>query len=143
MVSLRKLVTVKLQRLASTEEGTFGTLRTPVRSYFTLELPDRNNLPNISCIPIGTYVCSWTLSPRFKRKTYEIMKVKARSGIRIHSANFAGNDEKGFRKQLNGCLALGLKTGTLDGQKALLLSSPAIRQFETEMNGESFILEIS
>ena len=136
------MVTVKLQRLAYTEEGTFGTLRTPVRSYFTLELPDRNNLPNISCIPIGTYVCSWTLSPRFKRKTYEILAVKSRSGIRIHSANFAGNAEKGFKKQLNGCLALGFKTGKMDGQKALLLSSPAIRSFEQEMNGADFLLEI-
>ncbi len=133
---------VRLERLETSSEGTFGRLTYNDFVAFTGELADRGNQSNVSCIPKGTYWCSWTQSDAFKRKLYAVENVPNRAGIRIHAANFMGDSEKGLKKQLNGCIALGLKLGRMDGQKALLLSKPAVRQFETLMNKRSFLLEI-
>jgi hypothetical protein len=73
---------------------------------------------------------------------YEITGVPGRAGIRIHSANFGGDAERGWKKQLNGCVALGEAFGVMDGQKAVLLSKPAIRRFEALLDGAEFTLEI-
>lgn len=54
-----------------------------------------------------------------------------------------GNVDAGYKAQLNGCIALGERLGWIDGQKALLLSAPAMRRFEAYMQGRSFTLEIS
>jgi hypothetical protein len=53
-----------------------------------------------------------------------------------------GDDTMGYMKQLNGCIALGEKLGWMDGQKALLLSAPAVRRFEDHMGRVPFKLEI-
>jgi len=47
-----------------------------------------------------------------------------------------------LRSQLNGCIALGERKGWIDGQKALLISAPAIRRFEECFAGKAFTLEI-
>ena len=131
---------VTITRFDQSEHGTFGQLVCNGFTCFTGELPEMDNKPNVSCIPKGHYICHWTYSPRFKRKMYEITSVTGRSGIRFHSANFMGSGK--LKKQLNGCVALGFKLGVMEGQKALLLSSPAIRQFEKLLNGREFTLEI-
>jgi len=111
------------------------------RVFFTGELPWRDNQTNISCIPEGKFECRWTYSARFKRYMYEI-KVPGRVGIRIHSANLMGDASKNFKCQLNGCISLGEKLGSIENQKAVLLSAPAVRHFESYMNHEPFELEI-
>ena len=123
--------TIKLVRTLQTDNGTFGKLS----KFFTAELPWKNNANNISCIPPGKYRCSWTLSPRLKRYTYEVTGVKGRAGIRIHSANFP--------TQVLGCIALGLTIGTMDGKRGVFSSQTAIRQFETLMQQQPFYLEIT
>lgn len=135
-----KRVTIK--RFDSSDHGTFGVLSVLGFSWFTGELPNRDNASNISCIPEGVYFGKWTYSPRFKRMMYLLETIPNRGGIRIHAANLMGDDTKGFKRQLNGCIALGEKIGKIDDQKALLLSKPAVRQFETLMNQEPFQLEI-
>lgn len=123
--------------------GTFGFIDMPDGlRLFTGELPDKQNAPNISCIPPGIYNCAWTFSPAFKRMMYLVADVPKRSGIRIHSANFMGDKAAGLRAQLNGCLALGRRLGTIDGQKALILSSAAVTALESFMGREPFILEV-
>lgn len=137
---------ITLTRLESSDQGTFGTIQVPddewVYYFYTGELAWRDNASNVSCIPTGFYRCTWTYSPRFKRHMYLVDGVKSRTGIRKHSANFMGDDTKGFKKQLNGCIALGERLGWIDRQKALLLSAPAMRRFEALLNGEPFELEI-
>lgn len=137
---------ITLNRLESSDQGTFGILKVPdnewIYYFYTGELAWRDNAPNVSCIPAGLFKCTWTYSPRFKRNMYLVEGVKDRAGIRKHSANFMGDDSKGFKRQLNGCIALGEKLGWIDGQKALLLSAPAMRRFEALLNGEPFELEI-
>ena len=129
-----------LTRLETSDEGTFGQFVAGILGLVSGELPWRDNAPSISCIPVGTYSCSWTLSPRFKRPLYLVAGVRARAGIRFHPANLMGAAP--LRSQLNGCIALGEKFGWIDGQKALLLSAPALRKFETYFGGRPFILEI-
>jgi hypothetical protein len=73
---------------------------------------------------------------------YLLLGTEPRAGIRKHPANLMGAIDKGFRAQLNGCIALGEKLGWIDGQKALLLSAPAMRRFESIMGGKPFTLEI-
>lgn len=109
---------------------------------FTGELPWRDNAASVSCLPSGKYQASMTWSPRFRRQMYLLDGTTPRAGIRAHSANFMGDASLGYRKQLNGCIALGERLGVMDGQKALLLSAPAVRRFEAHMNREPFILEI-
>ena len=137
------MITVALTRLETSEQGTFGVLRTQGFRAYSGELPWRENLPNISCIPVGLYRCVWTFSPRFKRHMYLVDGVEERTGVRIHSANLMGATTKGFRAQLNGCIALGEKLGTIGRQKALLISAPAMRIFETKMNKQTFLLEVT
>lgn len=89
--------TLVLRRIYG-EQGTNGTM------YFqdekichTIELPDRNNIPRISCIPEGRY----KLEKRKYIKHGEqigIPAVLGREAILIHAANNA-------MKQLMGCIA--------------------------------------
>ena len=129
-------------RHISSDQGTFGILAVGSFWCYTLELPWRNNASNYSCIPKGTYTVRWTYSPKFKRYMYLIDGVPHRSGIRIHSANYAGDVKKGYKSHLYGCLALGKKIGVLEGQKAILISRPTVRQFEQLMNKQTFLLRI-
>jgi len=134
---------VVIERAETGDQGTFGRLYAPggFRRY-TGELPNRANAPNLSCIPAGTYMVEWTFSPVFRRFMYILLGTAPRAGIRAHSANFMGDKAKGYRAQLNGCIALGERLGWLDGQKALLLSAPAVRTFEMTMQRQPFELEI-
>lgn len=109
---------------------------------FSGELPDRGNAPNISRIPAALYLVKWTYSPAFKRMMYLVTGVPGRSGIRLHSANLMGDRAKGFKSHLYGCVALGRRVGSIKGQRALLVSRPAIRELETWGGGEPFELEI-
>lgn len=137
---------IVLQRLETSDEGTFGRIDLAdggsFSTFFTGELPWRDNAPNISSIPPGLYRCLWTFSNRFHRPVYLINSVEKRTGVRIHPANLMGSTDKGFKAQLNGCIALGEKLGWIAGQKAVLLSQPAVRKFETIMEHNEFTLEI-
>jgi len=135
---------LKLTRFDSSDEGTFGVLWIPgfPGVLFTGELPDRQNRSNISRIPAGRYKGIWCRSPRFKRDMYVLEPVTNRAGIRIHVANWVGDKAKGYKSQVNGCITLGEKIGKLAGQKAVLLSAPAIRRFEKFMQGKTFNLEV-
>lgn len=85
----------------------------------SIELPWRNNLQNISCIPEGTYM----LVKRFslKRKWHLMLQsVPNRKYILIHSANNA-------QKELRGCIAL-VKEHTGSGQG--VQSREAIKSFQ-------------
>jgi hypothetical protein len=134
---------VQLQRLQSGDQGTFGRIVTPGGLIlFTGELPERDNQSDVSCISAGTYDAMWAWSDHFRRMMYLLLGTNPRAGIRAHAANFMGDATKGYKKQLNGCIALGEKVGVMDGQKALLVSAPAVRRFESHMQYKSFTLEV-
>ena len=127
-------VTVTVTRNSDDGYQTLGELTMRGFSAKTIELPWRDNKPNISCIPKGTYTVKWTFSPRFMKYTYEIQGVPKRSGIRIHSANYA--------RQLNGCIALGNQFSDIDkdGKLDVINSRATIRAFEELLNKQDFTL---
>ncbi len=133
---------VYLMRLRSDEQGTLGSLMTPGGyTCLSLELPDRNNRPNLSRIPVGEYRCTWHRSPRFGW-VYWVRNVPGRSAVLIHPGNLAGDTTRGLKTHSHGCLLLGKHVGRLNGQRAVLASRPAIRDFCEVMNQKDFTLKI-
>ena len=133
---------ILLLRKTTSDQGTFGSIHLENLTLFSGELPWLDNRPNVSCIPTGVYQCVYTPSARFKRRLYAVTSVQGRAGVRFHSANLMGNTTLGYKAQLNGCIALGEKLGTIEGQRAILLSASAMRKFETALNYEPFELEV-
>jgi len=140
---------VTLRRVDSGDQGVFGTLTAEGFRCFTGELPWRDNaslkscVPSASYIPPGRYRVIWTPSPRLRKNTYRLLGVPNRSGILIHSSNLMGDRSLGYKAQLLGCISLGERIGFIAGQKALLISRPAVRRFEEVMQHKPFTLEVT
>lgn len=138
-----------IRRAPSTNQGVFGMIRAGSFQAYSGELPARANKPMVSCVPpmpgeqALLFDVAWVFSPRFQRETYRLVEVPDRAGVLKHSANLMGDVVMGFIAQLNGCIALGERMGWIGGQRALLLSAPAIRRFETYMGRKPFRLEIA
>ncbi|MCG8635430.1 MAG: DUF5675 family protein [Desulfobacterales bacterium] len=126
---------IYLTRLCRSDQGTEGRLSIPALNFSCpcLELPWRDNKPNISCIPPGTYPLAWRESRRWK--AFHIQNVPGRSFILIHSGNFAGDVAMGWKTHVHGCVLLGTKFGRLKGQRAILVSRPMVRRFNTVLRG--------
>ena len=132
-----------LTRLDRGDQGTFGRIVAGSLSLYSGELAWRDNKPNVSCLPEpGLHRVVWTWSPRFRRFMYLLLGTEPRAGIRIHPANFMGDESLNYRRQLNGCVALGERLGWIERQKALLVSAPAVSRFERHMQWKPFTLEI-
>ncbi len=104
-------------------------------SCATLELPWRDNRPNISCIPPNTYPLAWRVSKRWK--AFHIQNVPGRSWILMHAGNFAGAVKKGFKTNVQGCVLLGRRFGLIQGQRAVLVSRATVRRFNNLMAGKN------
>lgn len=136
-----------LTRADSTDQGTAGILIFDASVLHTIELPSRNNKPQISSIPEGIYQLLWLRSPTHGW-LYHVCNVPNRAGVLIHAANFAGDTALGFDSQLKGCIALCQKIGKLRNksgvmQLAGLISKPAVSAFESWGNKEQIQLEIT
>ena len=139
--------TATMFREGSTDQGTFGYMAINGQWWHSLELPNRDNKPNISSIPVGEYTCTLRFSPRFKRITWHLQNVQGRTYILIHGANFGGDKEKGWQTHLNGCIALGKGRGRIKNkygkyQRAVLTSRSAVREFMEYIDDEEFKLII-
>lgn len=136
--------TVAIHRFGQDDQGSPGRLTTPGFRCFSLELPWRDNKPEVSCLPEGVYWARWSLSPRLKKWTYEIIEqIPERAGFRLHSGNKAGDVHKGFKSDSLGCPLLGYHFGVMHGQRAVLVSRPAVADFVTFMERKPFTLEIT
>lgn len=133
---------VKILRMRRNDQGTSGILLIDNLQYcFTLELPWRENRRSISCIPAGKYNCEIRRSPRFG-DTYWVKDVPDRQWILIHSGNWAGDVDKGYRSHVNGCILLGQSIGFLDNQTAVLNSRITVKKFMNVLNYKKFKLQI-
>lgn len=74
----------------------------------TLELPNLNNQPRVSCIPEGKYRVKKHVSPTFGA-CFWIQNVPGRKEILIHVAN--------HYHELLGCVAVGRAHTDIDGDK--------------------------
>lgn len=129
-----------LLRADSTPEGTPGVLIADGFSCHTLELPWRDNVRKLSCIPDGAYECVMVRSPRFG-VVYHVRGVPGRSEILIHAGNLAGALPR-FRADVQGCILLGERVGRINSQRAVLVSRPAVRRFNAAMQMKPFELEV-
>ncbi len=106
---------IYLTRLKDTGMETLGYMNIATGgqslSLQTLELPWKDNLPDISCIPGGVYAFEKWHSPTFHTAVFRILYVPGRSNILIHPANFV--------RQLRGCIAPGLSKADIDGDGKL------------------------
>lgn len=126
------------------EEGTFGTLHREDGSKVCViaERESRNNIPNISCVPEGTYQISPHTSPKFgKCYAFEAPSLgvtlygsSLRTHILIHKANKP--------EELAGCLAPGVAFGVLGDDWAVLNSSSAFNSLMNELAGKPATLTI-
>jgi hypothetical protein len=132
---------IHLCRYESTDHGTFGRIQIDGKYFHTLELPWLNNKPNVSCIPIGTYDCETYPSSRFGT-VYLVKGVPGRSGILIHQGNFGGNKLKGLKSNIEGCILLGKTRGIISGQKCVLNSRIAVKEFMDTIHRQPFTLKI-
>ena len=84
---------------------TLGILKIDGFSCFTLELPDKNNEPDISCIPRGRYGYYKRNSPK-NGNVLELRNVPDRTFIQVHAGNFT--------RQIQGCILVGESIKFLD-----------------------------
>ena len=136
-----------LTRWSTGKDGTFGTLdgipgfNTPLA---TCERPVDKNINGIACIPTPktTYPCDYDISPRLTAKAghpvkkYHVRNVPGNPGILFHGGNF---DDQSL-----GCILLG-KQMSIDqatGEKMIIHSQEAVKEFETAMGGKPFDLAI-
>lgn len=131
-----------LKRSNSTDQGTFGTFTLPSGKVFhSLELPDKDNKRQVSCIPKGIYQCKIVNSPKFGH-VYGVLNVLNRANILIHAGNYGGDVAKGFKSNIQGCILLGKDKGILNGQQAVLNSKKALAEFMEKKDAQPFVLEI-
>lgn len=90
---------IALHRNQSNKNGTFGLLIMDGQLLaYTIELPWRDNRPNISCIPKGTYKVVKRNSAKYGDH-WHLQDVVDRSLILIHHGNWA--------KDTEGCILVG------------------------------------
>lgn len=147
-----------LTRYETGDEGTFGQLRltdkkgAQIYSCSTLELPWRDNVRAKSCIPAGVYTFRWRTDSPAHGEVYEAVVVPARTNIQIHPANLAGDEDKGWVKQLDGCIALGAtimkflaghKPAGDKDQRGVSMSKATVHEFVGLTKKEEITVEIS
>ena len=123
---------ITIKRIVSNDKYTLGALSVdndPI--CWTLEEPYKNNHPNISCIPVGTYKAVRNCSKKFGEcfRVYDLAgrEPANRIGILIHSGNTT--------EDTSGCILLGLELGMLSGNKAVLKSKEAMAAFLAKSRG--------
>lgn len=127
-----------LARVSYTVYGTFGVLLRETRGFaeerinlpfcVTLENPWIDNLPNVSCIPLGLYLCKRIDSPKFG-DSFEVTGVEGRTHIIFHKGN--------MELDTKGCILLGRAFGKLSNTPAILESNKAVFDFMAKLEGKN------
>lgn len=147
------MLRLTIDRGPSTDEGTFGSASIASISFESLELPWRDNRHNLSCIPPGVYTAKLINGASVGRPAfgmvYELQSVPGRTGILLHRANWAGDVEKGYHSDLEGCITIGESTGILTPdvpgakpQEAVERSGPALETLMTLTDGADIEVDV-
>lgn len=118
---------VLIQRLPSRDDGTLGNVTVDGVEYpafrYSLELSDRGNAEDISCILPGFYILTLKTSSEHGL-CWHVLGPKGRSGVLIHPLNLAGNTEQGYAKQALGCIGLGSGIGIFKAGERFHVEGP-------------------
>jgi len=127
---------VKLRRSHFLDDCILGGLTIPGCDVplFTLENPWRDNMRGVSCIPEGLYRCEPFSGAKYKA-VYEVKNVVDRSYILFHSGNWAADTV--------GCILVGLASGALSGEPAVIDSRKAISLMKDKLGTEEFWLKVT
>lgn len=121
------------------EQGTNGQLSYQGQHIcYTIELPDRNNIRRLSCIPEGSYLLEKRVYPK-NGEQIGIPHVLRREAILIHPANNA-------MKELMGCIAPVTKLtgqGTGTGSRAALAKLKTLVYALWDMGDDVFLRIVS
>lgn len=113
-MSAKPLPTAYLIRTACHTDHTRGILVVVnpagdiIHNSVTLELPWRDNAPQVSCIPEGTYAVVSRQSEKFDWH-YHVLDVPGREWILFHPGNYT--------RELRGCILPGTRFKHLDRDK--------------------------
>ena len=109
--NLDKLKVKKMERIiirrAYFDDCTIGRGSYKGFNFCVLELPDKGNQKNISCIPEGIHVAKKRFSPGKQYEVIEYVRIPNRTFIQAHYGNFT--------RQLLGCQLYGDGLKYLDG----------------------------
>lgn len=123
--------TILLDRLRTSDEGTFGQLIRQGRQIaVTCELAWQDNLPKISCIPRGTYRVTRYRSPS-KGDVFLLHGTEPRSMVEIHVGNTI--------LDIEGCILVGMDYGEVKGRPAVISSKAAMGQLLRDLPDEFYI----
>lgn len=123
----RGIKTLRLKRVSYTEAETFGVLlEDDVPICVTLEDPWRNNERDVSCIPIGSYLCKRKVSPKFG-ETFEVTGVPSRDHILFHAGN--------THLDTHGCILTGVSFGRFSGRNGVVSSRLAFSELLERLKG--------
>jgi hypothetical protein len=126
---------VTLQRAWSSGKATLGMLSIQGVEHdpiFTLENPLRST-PVDSRIPAGFYQCKPYSGSKFQN-VYLVQGVFGREAILIHWGN--------FEKDTSGCILVGLESGVLQGEPAVMFSKKAFDYFHGLIGEDIFELTV-
>ena len=114
---------------------TYGVLiNEGVPFALTLERPWLGNMPNVSCIPAGSYTAIRHTSPRFG-ETFLLTDVPGRSEILFHKGNIDDHSQ--------GCILVGESFSHVLGEAGITRSAEAFRELMSIMEGrQAFQLDI-
>lgn len=113
--------------------GTNGTLFHKQQFLcFCIELPWRLNLPNLSCIPDGTYELEFFYSPSFNHHL-RVKEVVGRNGILIHPANDALSELGGSIAPVSQLTGIGKGLGSRKALDMLLMRIEGFKEWDEEV----------
>lgn len=141
---MNTIIRATLLRTETGDQGTFGELTTDTGlSLVTGELPWRDNLTGLSCIPAGEYIATIAWSERFQRSLYRLQSVPNREAILLHNGNYCGDTWKGWRSDVEGCILLGSHLGVGDkNQKIVSMSRWALDALHANAQNREIVLSI-
>ncbi len=124
-----------ITRFRTSEQGTFGKLTAAGWSFwcYTVEKPWKDNTPYISCIPEGLYRVEVWDSEKFP-VSYILQDVPGRTYILLHPGNTVDD--------VVGCIAPGMKLGTLGELEAVLESWEAMEKLRELQGTDPFNLMV-
>ena len=125
-----------LTRAYKTDKVTIGILQFEGKNHapiYCLENPWEGNRPYVSCIPESEYIVNPYKSKKFP-KAFKIEPVEDRTHILFHSGN--------VEDDTSGCILVGLGTGELYGEPAVLNSVKAMEYLNLLTDRKQFDLII-